>query len=134
MSAWRQSQSLGHQFIRKTVVAKLVQKLPAGTGFVCLSGSHKRNFELPDSVSIHDGPPTVVNVPVQAGDCVIFTEALTHGTLPWKAKHQRRALLYKFSPGYQAFSGGAHEKLFPDYILDMTEEQRAVMEPPYCRR
>ena len=41
---------------------------------------------------------------------------------------------YKFSPGYQAFSGGAHEKLFPDYILDMTEEQRAVMEPPYCRR
>jgi hypothetical protein len=41
---------------------------------------------------------------------------------------------YKFSPGYQAFSGGVHEKLCPDYILDMTEEQRAVMEPPYCRR
>ena len=41
---------------------------------------------------------------------------------------------YKFSPGYQAFSGGVYEKLCPDYILDMTEEQRAVMEPPYCRR
>ena len=41
---------------------------------------------------------------------------------------------YKFSPGYQAFSGGAREKLFPDYILDVTEEQLAVMEPPYYRR
>ena len=61
-------------------------------------------------------------------------EALTHGTLPWKAKHQRRALLFKFSPGYQAFSGGSHTITYPDYIEDMSEEQRAVMEAPSYRR
>ncbi len=42
---------------------------------------------------------------------MIFTETLTHGMLPWKGKHQRRALLYKFSPGYQAYSAGA--TIFP---------------------
>ncbi|HIN31274.1 TPA: hypothetical protein EYM82_20605 [Candidatus Poribacteria bacterium] len=76
----------------------------------------------------------VVDVNAKAGDAVIFTEALIPGTLPWKAKHQRRALLYKFSPGYQAFSGGgAHEKSFPDYILDVTEEPRMAMKPSHYR-
>lgn len=64
---------------------------------------------------------------------MIFTEMLTHGTLPWKGKHQRRALLYKFSPGYQAYSVGAHTVSFPGYIQDMTEEQQAVMEHPHMR-
>ena len=43
---------------------------------------------------------------------------LTHGTLPWNGDHQRRALLYKFSPGFQAYSAGAHEIAYPAYIED----------------
>ena len=39
----------------------------------------------------------VLEVNGKAGDAVIFTETLTHGTLPWTAAHERRALLYKFS-------------------------------------
>ena len=59
---------------------------------------------------------------------------LSHGTLPWNGDHQRRALLYKFSPGFQAYSAGAHEIAYPAYIEDMKEEERAVMEAPFVRR
>ena len=48
--------------------------------------------------------PYVVQPVVEAGDALFFTEALIHGTLTWQAKHQRRALLYKYSPGYSAWS------------------------------
>eukprot|EP01047_Picozoa_sp_COSAG01_P033582 COSAG01_NODE_2477_length_7615_cov_7.259609_8_plen_52_part_00 len=34
-------------------------------------------------------------VPAKAGDCIIFTEALTHGTMPWRAHTDRRTLFYK---------------------------------------
>ena len=70
----------------------------------------------------------------KAGDAVIFTETLTHGTLPWTAAHERRALLYKFSPAMLSYGGGAHTVSYPDYIEDMTPEERAVMEAPHIRR
>ena len=56
---------------------------------------------------------------------MIFTEALTHGNLPWSADHQRRALLNQFSAGFQAYSAGAHEIAYPAYIEDMKEEERS---------
>ena len=65
---------------------------------------------------------------------MIFTETLTHGTLPWTANHERRALLYKFSPGTLAYGGGAHETAYADYIEDMAEDERQVMEAPHIRR
>ena len=30
----------------------------------------------------------------KAGDVIIFTEATTHGTLPWTADRQRRSILF----------------------------------------
>jgi hypothetical protein len=35
---------------------------------------------------------------------VIFTEALTHGTLPWRGKHQRRTLFYKYHQPMMAWA------------------------------
>ena len=100
--------------------------VPAGTGFVCLPGSHKRNFELPDSVSIDDGPPTVVNVPVQAGDCVIFTEALYHGAKAWTENYPRMTVFNRYiGEGSDArLPIEEHRNLIPDEIYDL--EQAAV--------
>ena len=98
-------------------------------------GSHKSNLPCPQQMKFwHRHQEHVLEVNAKAGDAVIFTETLTHGTLPWTAAHQRRALLYKFSPGFQAYSGGAHTITYPDYIQDMTEEQQAVMRAPSVRR
>ncbi len=33
--------------------------------------------------------PYVVQPPVEAGDALIFTEALVHGTMTWRARHER---------------------------------------------
>ena len=77
----------------------------------------------------------VHEVNAKKGDCILFSEATTHGTLPWCGRHQRRALLYKFSPGHHAHNPGQHlvmEQL-PQWVQDMTEAQRQVLAPPHQR-
>jgi hypothetical protein len=65
---------------------------------------------------------------------VIFAEATTHGSLPWTAQHDRRALLYKFSPGNSAYSGGIGEVKYPEWMDEMAEAQREVLLKPAIRR
>ena len=31
---------------------------------------------------------------------IVFTEALTHGTKPWRGRQQRRTLLYRYAEGH----------------------------------
>lgn len=110
---------------------------PAGEGdggFACIPGTHKSNFlaAIPREVLRLERPaPYVVQPAVEAGDALIFTEALVHGTLPWKAKHERRALLYKYSPGYSAWSQNYYT---PDEYTDLTEQQRRIVSPPSVGR
>jgi len=103
----------------------LVDHPPGAGGFRCVPGSHKAAFPPPDPVP----PELVVDVPLAAGDVVIFTEALTHGTAPWRAAHQRRTLLYKYSPGNSSW--GKDEVLPPALAPMLTPRQRLLFEPPY---
>ncbi|MFN8488974.1 MAG: phytanoyl-CoA dioxygenase family protein [Caldilineaceae bacterium] len=99
-------------------------------GFACIPGSHKSNFvdALPDDVRMFERRPHyVVQPPVEAGDALIFTEALIHGTMPWNADHERRALLYKYSPGHSAWAQTYYN---PDDYPNLTEQQRRIMAPP----
>jgi hypothetical protein len=41
----------------------------------------------------------VTQVGATAGSVIIFAEAVTHGTMPWRAAHQIRAVIYRYSPG-----------------------------------
>jgi ectoine hydroxylase-related dioxygenase (phytanoyl-CoA dioxygenase family) len=99
-------------------------------GFACIPGTHKSNFiqNVPREVMRFERVPEyVVQPPVEAGDALIFTEALIHGTMPWRAKHERRALLYKFSPGHSAWS---QKYPLPDEYENLTEQQRRILSPP----
>ena len=73
-------------------------------GFVCVPGSHKANFPSPflDSRP-HQDDTWLRHVELNAGDVVIFTEALTHGSFDWKGPDVRRALFYKYAPGQWAW-------------------------------
>ena len=42
----------------------------------------------------------------RAGDAVIFTEAVTHGTLPWRSERERRSLLYRYTAANLAYATG----------------------------
>lgn len=113
----------------------LADEGPGDGGVAVLPGSHKASLPCPRGMMLWERyQEHVVEVNGKAGDVVIFTETLTHGTLPWTADHERRALLYKFSPGCLAYSPGAHSIDYPEYIADMTDDEREVMEAPHSRR
>ena len=74
---------------------------------------------------------------------VIFTESLTHGTLPWTMPYDRRSVLYRYSPANSAYAGGRHDmdsdhRAGPAWPMPwydgLTDAQRAVLEPPYHPR
>ena len=125
----------GRIYCGLTVVEYLLADEGSGDGGVAVvPGSHKANLACPREMNRGEKyQEHVVEVNGRAGDAVIFTETLTHGTLPWEAEHQRRALLYKFSPRFQAYGTGAHTVTYPDYIMDMTDAERAVMEQAHMR-
>lgn len=78
-----------------------------GGGFCCLPGSHKTPSEmLPNEWRDLSKPlhPLIQAVPAKAGDCIIFTEALVHGTLPWRASTTRTTLFYKTTPRHTAWT------------------------------
>ena len=60
--------------------------------------------------------------------------------MPWVANHQRRTVLFRYSPANLAFGGGRHDfdrdhragPAWPsNWYEGLSDEQRAVLEPPY---
>ena len=102
--------------------------VPDGAGFVCIPGSHKTYFKRPEHLNIRSGPPTVVNVPVNAGDAVIFTEALCHGALPWPHHDPpRRTMFQRYCTSYASWSPGTgpkegYEELLSDGVCEMKRQ------------
>jgi ectoine hydroxylase-related dioxygenase (phytanoyl-CoA dioxygenase family) len=104
-----------------------------GDGGLCVvPGSHKANLPPTEEIRRWEQDQQVVyNVPCKAGDLVIFNEATLHGTLPWTAEHERRSLLYRYSPRTVHFAGGTYQTTQPEWVSELTEAQQAVLEPPY---
>lgn len=102
----------------------LVDHHPGDGGFGCIPGSHKAAFRLPADVD----PALVVEVPLAAGDVVLFTEALAHCTIPWRSPVNRVTLVYKYTPGHLAWG--------PDYedwrrlAKLVTDRQRRMLQSP----
>jgi hypothetical protein len=126
----------GRIYTGLTVVEFILADEGPGDGGLCVvPGSHKANLRCPDGMKkFEDYQEHVKELNAKAGDAIIFTETLTHGSLAWTADHQRRALLYKFSPGYLAYGSGHHQVSYPDYYDELTDEQREVLEHPHMRR
>lgn len=115
------------------VCYQLADVNPGDGGFVCIPGSHKANFDTPEDVlSMEYDLGCYHHVAMKAGDALIFTEGLTHGTLPWKGRHERRTLLYRYAAGSFVNARGMNrlEEYCPFYD-ELTPLQQAIMEPPY---
>ena len=99
-------------------------------GFSCIPGSHKTNFLklMPRDVARFERDVDYVIQPtMNAGDVLIFTEALIHGTAVWTADHERRALLYKYSPPHSTWRIDPYDI---EQYGDVTPQQRRLMAPP----
>ncbi|MEE3258393.1 MAG: phytanoyl-CoA dioxygenase family protein [Candidatus Latescibacterota bacterium] len=120
----------GRMYNGLTVVAwNLADTGPEQGGFCCIPGSHKVNYPCPPEIrNAHLDSGCVVVPEAGAGSVVIFTEALTHGTAPWRAEHQRRSLLYKYSPAQQSWH---KTHLAAPEGVELTQRQQLLFEPPY---
>lgn len=111
-------------------------------GFGCVPGSHKPHIEerltsmegewrsnwcntkwtsrlpnWPDDVPVH-------HVEAKAGDCILFTEKLKHGTIPWSGNNERRTLFYKYVPFGMHHGDAGYDTTDPE----LTERQRRILE------
>ena len=94
--------------------------------FAVISGAHKSNFPRPWGIE-PDENPALVPVPARAGDAIIFTEALTHGSVVNTSGRPRRTLYYCYSIGYMPDWGG-QGLLFSDRVGEgLSEAQREIL-------
>jgi hypothetical protein len=111
-----------------SVAYNLTDVHPGEGGFGCIPGSHKSNLPLPQEwVDLENPPPCVQEVAGKAGTAIIFTEALTHGTMPWKGKGDRRTLFYKYSPYPSAWLRIYYN---PEDYPGLTEAQQGILRNP----
>ncbi|MBE9101356.1 phytanoyl-CoA dioxygenase family protein [Vacuolonema iberomarrocanum] len=120
----------GRMYNGLTAVAYFLTDVhPGEGGFGCIPGSHKSNFPLPrEWKDMSQSQPNCVQaVPGRAGTAILFTEALTHGTLPWVQNRERRTLFYKYSPRPSAWSRHNYDvAAYPD----LTDAQRDRLKSP----
>jgi hypothetical protein len=119
-----------------TIMYQLTDIGPDDGALVVIPASHKAHFNIPPSVRTFQsgerfgtwtGGELVRAVPCKAGSCIIFSEALSHGALPWVANHQRRTLLYRFAA--RGFQPGAPPDL--SFAAELSPLGRAIMEPAH---
>jgi ectoine hydroxylase-related dioxygenase (phytanoyl-CoA dioxygenase family) len=113
-----------------TVVAyQLTDAGPGDGGFAVVPGSHKGNFAAPRSLLRYEAyQDQIRQIVCPAGGAIIFTEAVTHGTRPWVASHQRRSILTRYTAGNMAYVPAPPVPEWAD------ERTRKVLEPPYHTR
>jgi len=104
---------------------------PGDGGFAAVPGSHKANLPFPaEWKELEVQHPCVQPVTGAAGTAILFTEALTHGTLPWRGARERRTLFSKYSPATISWSARYYNA---DDYPGLTARQRALLEPPNAR-
>ena len=133
-ATWYHQQN-GKIFCRGITVAwQLADCNPGDGGFAIVPGSHKLAEPTPDEVrSYEDDMGLVEQVAMKAGDVLFFAETATHGTLPWKANHDRRSVLYKYASRAAARAVGKHftpQERYGDWTKELTAEQQAVLYGP----
>lgn len=106
----------------------LTDILPGEGGFCCLPGSHKSNFPVPEHFINFEDTSNFIQVPIKKGSVLIFTEALTHGTWPYKGKEERKGLFYKYSPAHLSYGVPFHSEKLKELC---TTDQRTRIELPF---
>jgi hypothetical protein len=110
---------------------------PGDGGLIMVPGSHKGSMPLEgldvwNSVVNRSHASPLCDQPVlAAGDAIVFTESLVHGTRRWQSPgRRRRNLYYKYCPGhlcwraYDEWAGPMHERA-------RTDVERSLLRPPF---
>ena len=117
------------------VLTALTDIGPGDGGTVIIPGSHKQNFKHPD-FSKHnmkpggasgDGLEGSLEVHLNAGDSLIFADAICHGSAKRTNEDMRRVVIYRYGPSWGFFRHGFRPS---QALLDrLTPEQRQIVWP-----
>lgn len=117
------------------VVSFALTDVNAGDGGFCVvPGSHKSNFRLPAELTSYAqlaGDGALAQPAVRAGDVVIFSEAVAHGTLDWVSPNERRVVMLKYCPGHVAWGTEYLTARTPELLRSLNDRQRAIVQPPF---
>ena len=129
-----------------TCVYELKSVGPGDGGFGCVPGTHKPaneqklldmdgdwrsnwcDTEWTTQLPNWDEEVPVHRVEAKAGDCILFTEKLKHGTIPWAGNDERRTLFYKYVPFGMHHRDAAYDTNDPE----LTERQKQIVEYSPC--
>eukprot|EP00607_Mallomonas_marina_P009721 CAMPEP_0182420692 /NCGR_PEP_ID=MMETSP1167-20130531/5676_1 /TAXON_ID=2988 /ORGANISM="Mallomonas Sp, Strain CCMP3275" /LENGTH=310 /DNA_ID=CAMNT_0024596983 /DNA_START=129 /DNA_END=1061 /DNA_ORIENTATION=- len=107
----------------------------AGDGGLCVvRGSHKSNFAVPPDMIDGIDSEFLYQPVTRAGDVILFSEGTVHGAKAWTADHQRRVALFRFSPATVSYGRSYYPSWPQEMLSELTEGQKAVLEPPYATR
>jgi len=105
-------------------------------GFCYIPGSHKQSscwgngsqaFTETLDNKYHSAP--IIVPELNKGDAFVFADNLVHGNTPLKEDYQRRALYYKYTPGFAAWRPHEEIKHYVQYAT--TDRQKKMLRAPY---
>jgi len=108
------------------IVFPILNSRPEDGCFAVIPGSHKANYARPYSDHPKDNP-LLIPVESSPGDAIIFTEALTHGSLINTSGRTRRTLFYSYSVGYMPDWGNLSLKVSESFPSRLTNEQKKIV-------
>ena len=100
---------------------------PETGGLCCIPGSHNGHIKLPRQIRDGEYDEVVVVPRAPAGSVTIFSEATTHGTMAWTAKHERRTLLYKYCASQLTWS---RARVTPPPGVALSRRQQMLLAEP----
>ena len=118
--------------------------LPGDGGLLLIPGSHKTKLKWPESISEtmaktgydyekccidNSFPFGMVNVTPKAGDVVIASDQIVHGSLKWKPKDRsRRFLVLRYAPQYMLAWMNDQDITLPKEVIErLSPETRELL-------
>jgi hypothetical protein len=105
---------------------------PGDGGTMVIPGSHKSNFEHPLArsegarVSV-DAIEEAIEIPMKAGDVLLFVDAIAHGSARRVNPGIRRIVVYRYGPSWGNFRHGYQPS--PELLERLTPERRRIVQP-----
>jgi ectoine hydroxylase-related dioxygenase (phytanoyl-CoA dioxygenase family) len=107
---------------------------PGDGGTLVVPGSHKTNFLPQEVVELYQDrknyitlPEGAVEVCLQAGDALLFVDALMHGATERTNPGERRAVIYRYGPGWARTRHGFE---YSENLLGrLTAARRKILRP-----
>ena len=107
---------------------------PGDGATMIIPASHKANFPHPDRATqgwaagnSMDNVEGAIEVHLNAGDALLFVDAIMHGSARRSNPGQRRIVVYRYGPSWGNFRHGYQPT--PELLARLTPPQRQIVQP-----